>query len=56
MAHQPNPSSKGPKVTQQTGNKGPIIGKMTSPVGSTQPWHLNKGSTNSKAIKGGNKR
>ena len=29
MTHKPNPGGKGPKVTKQSGNKGPIIGKMT---------------------------
>ena len=31
MAKNPaNPGGTGPKVTKQSGNKGPIIGKMTS--------------------------
>ena len=44
MTHKANPGGKGPKVTPQAKNKGPIIGKMTSPHGTTQPWHLNKGT------------
>ena len=31
MARNPNQGGKGPKVTKQSGNKGPIFGKMTSP-------------------------
>ena len=44
MAKTPNPGGRGPKVTAQAKNKGPIIGKMTSPHGVTAPWSLNKGS------------
>ena len=42
MTHKANPGGKGPKVTPQA--KGPIFGKPTSPTGSTQPWHMNKGT------------
>lgn len=39
MAKNPaNPGGTGPKVTKQSGNKGPIIGKMTSFSGTTKPW------------------
>jgi hypothetical protein len=51
VSHNPNPSSKGPKVTKQ-GKVGPIIGKMSSPTGSTKPFSLNKGSNKSSFVKG----
>lgn len=54
MARNPNQGGKGPTVTKQ-GKSGPIIGKMTSPTGSTKPWSLNKG-TNSMSAKKGNKK
>ena len=44
MPRNPNAGGKGPKVTSQAKNKGPIFGKSTSPTGSTQPWHMNKGT------------
>jgi hypothetical protein len=43
----PNRGGSGPKVTKQTSNKGPIIGKMSSVTGSTKPWDLNKGKAKS---------
>jgi hypothetical protein len=44
MPRNPNAGGKGPKVTRQSGNKGPIFGKPSSLAGTTKPWSLNKGS------------
>lgn len=48
----PNRGGSGPKVTKQSGNKGPIIGKMTSVTGSTKAWSPSKGSNRSSFVKG----
>ena len=47
MARNPNAGGSGPKVTKQSGNKGPIFGKSQGHVGSTKPWDPNKGSNGS---------
>ena len=43
----PNPGGKGPKVTAQAKNKGPIFGKPTSLHGTTRPVDWSKGTNKS---------